>query len=65
MEELPPGLYQELVTEALRRRLAGMGDAGFVTQRVDRGVTAEVLARHVGRSVRRCSISWATSTGWR
>jgi len=51
VEELPPGLYQELVTEALRRRLAGMGDADFVTQRVDRGITAEVLARHVGRSV--------------
>lgn len=51
VEELPPGLYQELVTEALRRRLAGMGDADFVTRRVDRGVTAEVLAHHVGRSV--------------
>lgn len=51
MEELPPGLYQELMTEALRRRLAGMDEADFVTRRVDRGVTAEVLARHVGRSV--------------
>lgn len=51
MGDLPPGLYQELLTEALRRRLATMDEADVVTKRVDRGVTAEILARHVGRSV--------------
>ena len=52
--DLEPGLYEELVTRRLRERIDELIAGGAVREgRVDRAEEADVLARHVGRSVGR------------
>src|ERR671931_2846476 len=53
MPDLPPGLYEELVTDALNRRLQLVDPALVERGPLDPGDAHEVLARHLGELARR------------
>jgi hypothetical protein len=55
MPDLPPGLYEELVTDGLDRRLRLVDPALVERGPLDPGDAHEVLARHLGELAQRAS----------
>src|SRR5438093_5965992 len=63
MPDLPPGLYEELVTDALDRRLRLVDPALVDRGLLDPGDAYEVLARHLGELSRRALRSVSGENG--
>lgn len=49
---LKPGLYEQLITDTLRRELAGIPDERLSVAPIDKAEAAEVLSRYVAEVTR-------------